>query len=349
MPNDTDSSVSISEQVKQAYAEKTALRISAGGSKSFYGNLVEARELDVTAHSGIIDYHPSELVLSARCGTKLSEIEQLLRDNDQRLAFEPPQHSIDSTFGGAIASGLSGPGRAFAGSARDFVLGTRIVNGKGEDLRFGGQVMKNVAGYDVSRLMCGAQGSLGVLLDISVKVLPLPESEVTLQLTLDEAAAHDSLRQWLRQGHPISASCYRDGHLSLRLSSTRNSVRAAQKKIGGDVIDNQLWQSLRDQTHDFFKQDNLWRLSLPPASEPLDLAGKQLIEWGGAQRWTTSDTELFDLAKELGGHATRYTMNRQQQDCFQPLDETLLSLQQRIKKSLDPESILNPGRMYKAL
>lgn len=345
-----DLSESLQGQVKSAFESKTPLRISAGGSKLFYGNAVKGDTLDVKEHSGIIEYHPSELVLTARCGTRLSEIEQTLKDNNQMLAFEPPIHTENATFGGAIATGLSGPRRAFSGAARDFVLGTRIINGKGENLKFGGQVMKNVAGYDASRLMTGAQGTLGVLLDISVKVLPLAETESTLSLACDETTAHNHCRDWAQQGHPVTASCFYKDRLFIRLSSTENSVNHAIKSIGGDIHTNDIWASLRNQTHDFFSQENLWRVSLPSAAKPVTGDYPQLTEWSGALRWISANEELFETASKTGGHACRYDLqNKNAQSCFQPLSSTMLKLQQRIKSSFDPASILNPGRIYTTL
>lgn len=345
-----DISEELQARVAAAFENKTPLCITAGGSKAFYGNTVVGEKLDVSGHSGIIDYHPSELVLTARCGTKLSEIEQTLKENNQMLAFEPPMHTENATFGGAIATGLSGPRRFSSGAARDFVLGTRIINGKGESLKFGGQVMKNVAGYDASRLMTGAQGTLGVLLDISVKVLPLAETESTLSLVCDETTAQNYCRDWIQQGHPITASCFYKDKLFIRLSSTENSVNHAIKSIGGDSQSNEIWTSLRNQTHEFFRQENLWRVSLPSAAGPIVSDYPQLIEWSGALRWINTDAELFETASKTGGHSSRYDLqNKQSPDCFQPLSSTMLALQQRIKASFDPVSILNPGRLYKAL
>jgi glycolate oxidase FAD binding subunit len=286
--------------------------------------------VSVAGHSGIIEYRASELVLTARSGTRLSEIENTLAENRQMLAFEPPVHSPRSTLGGSIASGLSGPRRPFAGAARDFVLGTTIINGKGERLKFGGQVMKNVAGYDASRLMTGAQGTLGVLLDIS---------------------AHRTLRQWILQGHPLSASCYFDNQLFVRLSSTVNGTKSAHSMIGGELQYNDLWTSLRHQTNDFFQQQkNLWRVSVPPSAGIIASGQAQLTEWNGALRWIASDSELFSAAKNAGGHATQYRLQGEVADhVFQPLSPTMLGLHQRLKKSFDPKNILNPGRLYPGL
>ena len=342
-----DISAALAQQIRKAYADQSVLRIIAGNSKRFYGNTVLGYDLDVSQHTGIIDYHPSELVLTARGGTKLDEIEKTLKENNQMLAFEPPNHSGYATFGGAISTGLSGPRRAYSGSARDFVLGTQIINGKGEILNFGGQVMKNVAGYDASRLMVGAQGTLGVLLNISVKVLPIPEMESTIALVLDENDAQNKLREWIKQGHPVTASCHYKNTLYVRLCSTENSVIHAMKDIGGEDSDSELWTQLRNQTHAFFDQPNLWRLSIPAACAPIKTDSAQLIEWSGAQRWVTSKEDLYNTATANKGHATRYMLNEKTtQNCFQPLSPSILALHKRLKESFDPNGILNPGRIY---
>jgi len=346
----SDLSSELAEQVRQAYTDKNPLVIRGGGSKAFYGNDVKGSILDVSSHRGIIEYQPSELVITARSGTPLKDIEAELAANGQMLAFEPPVHTADATFGGAIACGLSGPRRASSGAARDFVLGTRIINGKGEQLRFGGQVMKNVAGYDASRLMTGAQGTLGVLLDISVKVLPMPARELTLSLAYDETEALTHLNDWIRQGLPVSASCLFGNSLIVRLGNTVSSVDAAASLIGGAEVDGEFWDHIRNQTHDFYKQADLWRVSVPPATPPLANGRPQMIEWAGALRWIVSDEPLYDLAKQHGGHATRYSLGGDSiDDCFQPLDPAMLALHRRIKLAFDPQQILNPGRMYKAL
>ena len=350
----SDIAAELVEHVTQAYTDRDAMRITAGSSKTFYGNAVDGEALDVSGHTGVIDYRASELVMTARCGTKLSSIETALSEENQQLAFEPPRHNTASTIGGVIACGLSGPARPFFGAARDFVLGTKIINGKGELMQFGGQVMKNVAGYDVSRLMVGAQGTLGVLLEISLKVLPKAEAETTLAFEIDAAEGHAMLRGWLGDGHPVTASCHYRGVLSVRLGSTENSIRDARKKMGGEVISNDLWQQLRHQSHPCFQQDNLWRLSLPPAAA-IHNEDEQLIEWGGALRWKTSNNDLFEQAKRLGGHATRYnlksnTVNASSSDeIFQPLQGGMLAIHRRIKHALDPDNILNPARLYKEL
>ena len=349
MSGNDDKTGVLCEQVSQAFHDRAPLAIRAGNSKSFYGRKVEGTELRLQGHEGILSYEPSELVLTARSGTPISHIEAALQEHGQQLGFEPPRHSEKSTIGGIIATGLSGPARPFFGSARDFVLGTKIVNGKGELMQFGGQVMKNVAGYDVSRLMVGAQGTLGLILAVSVKVLPGPEAETTLAFETDALNGHGMLRDWLGQGHPISASCHYRGVLTIRLSSTANSIETARKQIGGEVTGGDLWQQLRDQTHPCFRQANLWRLSLPPAA-PVTDADDQLIEWGGALRWQVSNDELFAHARRLGGHATRYNISSGPADqVFEPLPAGMMALHKRIKLALDPAGVLNPARLYRAL
>jgi len=344
-----DCTENLQTQITEAHAKKTALRITAGDSKSFYGRDVEGEEISVAGHAGIIEYRASELVLTARSGTLISDINAALAENNQMLAFEPPAHTSSATLGGSIACGLSGPRRPFAGAARDFVLGTTIINGKGEILKFGGQVMKNVAGYDASRLMVGAQGTLGVLLDISVKVLPRPEAELTISFEQDFETAQQNLRQWILHGQPVTASCYYDGVLSVRLSSTENSTKKAHELIGGELQSNDLWQSLQHQTHELFTQHKkLWRVSVPATTKTIN--NTQLVEWNGALRWIASDEEQFSVASEAGGHASRHQLhNETNSDIFQALSPGMLALQQRIKKSFDPGNILNPGRLYPEL
>lgn len=346
-----DLSGNLAEQVTQAYGGKSPLVITAGGSKSFYGNAVEGAALDVTQHSGIIDYHPSELVITARSGTLLCDVEKELANNGQTFAFEPLQHSPQTTLGGMIACGLSGPARGFSFAVRDAVLGSTVINGKGELLKFGGQVMKNVAGYDASRLMVGAQGTLGVLLDISIKVKPLDESEITLSYEKTFEAAQENINNWIMQGHPIRSSCYHDGRLHVRLSSTASNTRKSQQAMGGDEHDNSLWLQLKQLTHPFFSDNSkLWRVSVPPSTPLFASDLPQMIEWNGALRWVDSETDIFSVAQQYGGHATLYRPNNPSvENIFQPLATPLLNLHRRIKQSFDPENILNPGRLYREL
>jgi glycolate oxidase FAD binding subunit len=359
-----DISRSLLEQVTDAYKQKTSLTIIGGSSKTFYGNHVDGTAISTAEHTGIIEYQPSELVVTVRSGTLLSELEAELKTNNQMLAFEPPQHSENSTIGGVIACGLSGPRRVACGSARDFVLGTTIINGKAEKLRFGGQVMKNVAGYDASRLMVGAQGTLGLLLDISLKVLPVSKAELTLKLAIDLQSAIKTIHQWIMSGLPLSASCYYQNTLYLRLSSTSSAVKQAINTINktqhSEQIDNTFWLHLKNQKHDFFTQntmtpaEKLWRCSHQYATEFYQQDEAQLIEWNGALRWIKSDKNLHTAAAQYNGHATLYSQDVADEkpaydSIFQPLTPASLKIHQRLKQAFDPENILNAGRLYAEL
>jgi glycolate oxidase FAD binding subunit len=243
----TDLSKDVQEQVKEALSRQTALNIYAGNSKAFIGFPVSGEPCCLAGHSGILYYQPTELVLTARSGTPLSLIEQTLAENRQMLAFEPPHFSSNATLGGVVSSALSGPRSVYVGTVRDFVLGVRLLNGAGEVVRFGGEVMKNVAGYDVSRLVVGALGTLGILLDISLKVLPMPEREVTLTWRLDAEAAEQKRQQLARKPWPLSASHYQGGCFSIRLSGSHPGVTEAQAALGGTVTEDSLWQELRER------------------------------------------------------------------------------------------------------
>ncbi|MGD8842573.1 MAG: glycolate oxidase subunit GlcE [Gammaproteobacteria bacterium] len=349
---DNDISVELRDSVGAAYAAGGALCISGGGSKAFYGRAVHGTALAVGDHRGIVRYEPTELVITARAGTRLVEIEQTLDQHGQMLAFEPPHYGDSATLGGTIACNLSGPRRASAGAARDFVLGSRILNGRGEILSFGGEVMKNVAGYDVSRLMCGALGTLGVLLEVSLKVLPRPETETTLSLELDALYALTRLHDWARQPLPVSASCHDGSNLYVRLSGARGAVEAARKLIGGDVIaeGGQFWRRLREQQSGFFvAQQPLWRLALASDTPPLPLEGKWLYEWGGALRWLVSGAapeRIRAAAEAAGGHAVLYRGGDRTGAVFHPLPAALMAVHRKLKQAFDPGGILNPGRMY---
>lgn len=350
----SDISNDLVEQVRQANTDKSTLFISAGGSKLFYGNKPHGEKLDVTQHTGIIEYQPSELVVTVRSGTLLSDLKAELKANNQILAFEPPQHSDTSTIGGVIACGLSGPRRVACGSARDFVLGTTIINGKGEKLRFGGQVMKNVAGYDASRLMVGAQGTLGVLLDISLKILPLSETEESICIQIERDLAIKQLQSWITSGLPVSASCHHNNTLFMRLGSTSSAVKQAKKIIrqqhASEEINNDFWSSLCNQTHEFFSDStNLWRCSHLPSSRFYEEDSETLLEWNGALRWIKTGNSLHTIAAESGGHACRYPVGgsgETHDDLFQPLPAPLLKIHQNLKRAFDPSHILNPGRQY---
>jgi glycolate oxidase FAD binding subunit len=359
----TDIAAQFGARIRAASAAGTPLRLRGGGTKDWYGQAATGELLDTRAYGGIVSYEPTELVITARCGTPLAEIEALLARHQQMLAFEPPRFGPGSTIGGVVACALSGPRRASAGAVRDFVLGAVLMDGRGEALRFGGQVMKNVAGYDVSRLLAGSLGTLGLILEVSLKVLPVPVREASLRFEMSEIEALTRLNEWAGQPLPISASCWHRGVLSLRLSGAEAAVVAAQRKLGGAALDDDaaFWASLRDQSHEYFSGGSLWRLSVPSAASAIILRGEQLIEWGGAQRWLKVGDGVGDGASELdaaqaqgirravaaaGGHATLFRGADKHLGVFQPLAPAVATIHDRLRRSFDPAGIFNPGRMY---
>jgi glycolate oxidase FAD binding subunit len=341
-----------SEQIRAAMTERRPLSIRGGGSKDFYGEPCHGALLDTTDYRGIIDYEPTELVISARSGTPLREIEAALAVERQMLAFEPP-HFGSATLGGCVSSGLSGPRRAHAGAVRDFVLGVRIIDGKGDALSFGGKVIKNVAGYDVSRLITGAMGTLGLILDVSLKVSPLPETERTVRVPMPQDEAIRRMNYWAARPLPISASCYADGMVSVRLSGSDTGITSAAAQIGGQEVDEAqvFWRALREQQLDFFSHpEPLWRLSIRSTTPPLPLPGAQLLEWNGALRWVKTEADaniVRDIARKAGGHATLFRAGDSHAARFHPLPASLAQLHRRLKLTFDPAGILNPGRLYR--
>jgi glycolate oxidase FAD binding subunit len=342
----------ISARIREAAAHGTPLRIRGSGSKDFYGGPLQGELLDVTPLRGIVDYEPSELVLTARGGTPLSEVEAALAERGQVLPFEPPRFGGAGTLGGAVAAGLSGPRRPYAGAVRDFVLGVRLLDGQGRHLRFGGQVIKNVAGFDVSRLAAGSLGTLGVLTEVTLKTLPRPPAQASLRFEMSEAQALRRLNEWASRPLPLSASCFRQGVLHLRLSGATAAVREACGKLGGETggDGDGLWDELRDQRAGFFTgAESLWRVSLPPTAPPLETTADQLIEWGGALRWLAGPQDAAALrrqAAQLGGHATLFRGADKSAGAFQPLPDALLQLHRRIKAVFDPAGIFNRGRLH---
>ena len=320
-----------------------------GGSKDFYGNEPRGELLDTRSHAGIVSYEPTELVVTARCGTLLSDFENTLKEHGQCLPFEPPHYGPTATLGGCVAAGLSGPRRAAAGALRDFLLGVKLVDGRGRLLTFGGQVMKNVAGYDVARLTAGSLGTLGLIAEASLKVLPLAPCELTLRLELSEQAALENMNRWAGQPLPISATAWHRGELRLRLSGSEAAVSAAAQKIGGTRMqDESFWLGVREHRHAFFSGPQpLWRLALPSVSPPLGVGADTLIEWGGALRWLRVD-EARELARSAGGHATLFR-GEKRAAVFTPLEPVLMRLHRELKAVFDPAGILNPGRMYAEL
>ncbi|WP_426993939.1 glycolate oxidase subunit GlcE [Methylomonas sp. CM2] len=336
--------------IRQAGAERRPLRIVGGNSKAFYGGADTADTvLSLAEHRGIIAYEPSELVITARAGTPLAEINHLLAERRQILGFEPPAFGTRATVGGTMACGFSGPRRPFTGSARDFMLGCRIVNGRAETLNFGGQVIKNVAGFDVSRLMVGALGTLGVLLEASLRVLPMPEAELTLAQSLAEDQALAAMNRLQGQSLPLSALSHHDGLLRVRLSGAEAAVAAAAARIGGEIVGDgrDYWHALREQTLAFFAETgDLWRLSVTPAA-PLSAApGRQLLEWGGALRWLKTDASadaVHAAARAVGGHAILW--RGADKTAWLNAEPALAGLQSRLRAAFDPLSLFNPGRM----
>ncbi len=342
--------------VMEAHRARRPLRLCGGRTKDFYGEGAEGSPLDLTGYRGVVEYEPSELVLTARCGTRLSEIEGELAAHRQFLAFEPPSLGGDPTLGGVIAAGLSGPRRAHAGAARDFVLGAVLLAVDGEALHFGGKVMKNVAGFDVSRLLCGSLGILGPILEVSLKVMPLPREEQTLRFELSEAAALEAFNRWGGQPLPVSATAWWQGLAYLRLSGAPAALSAARARLGGETVEpaaaTEWWQALRSQRHALFGAvPSLWRLSVPSPTAPLALTGARLIEWGGALRWYASElpaSEVRRIASAAGGTALHWRGGAAGSR-FHPLAAPVLAIHRRLKERFDPHGIFNHGRLIAGL
>jgi glycolate oxidase FAD binding subunit len=360
------------DRVQSARSAGAQLCIRGGGSKDFYGEPPHGEVLDTRVLEGTSSYEPTELVVTTRCGTSLAELEALLETKGQCLPFDPPhfgnaqldERARGATVGGMVAAGLSGPSRAAVGSVRDHVLGATLLNGKGEVLTFGGQVMKNVAGYDVSRLLAGSMGTLGVILEVSLKVMPMAPATLTLRMDMDQATALSQLNAWGGQPLPLNASAWWDNNLIVRLRGALAAVQAARSVIGGEVVEPQyaspFWAGLRDHSDEFFVGAHaavkggaaLWRLSLPSTAPPLALSGELLIEWGGAQRWLCTAMPagaVRDVAAKAGGHATLFMANDKSPGAFAPLQSPLDRIHRELKKAFDPSSVFNPGRLYPGL
>jgi glycolate oxidase FAD binding subunit len=349
------------ERMRAARACRAPLQIVGGGTKAFYGETPRGEPLALSELTGITSYEPSELVVTVRAGTPLAELERALAAQGQCLPFEPPRFAAGGTVGGMVASGLAGPPRAAVGALRDYVLGLTLLDGRGELLTFGGQVMKNVAGYDVSRLIAGSWGVLGVICEVSLKVLAAPADTATLEYEWDEPRALEAMARWQAQPLPLHASAWCEGRLRVRLAGSRAGVLEARARLGGRAIDAEgafsFWESVRDQRHEFFapaageleKGTALWRLSVPPTTKPLSLTGRQFIEWGGAQRWwrtTAPAVEVRAAAAGAGGHATLVRAADKSAGAFAPLSGELMRIHRALKTAFDPERILNPGRLY---
>lgn len=356
MPTPADLTDELAARIRHASMAGTPLEILGNATKRFYGREARGEPLVTTGHCGIVSYEPSELVLTARCGTPLAELAARLAENGQMLAFEPPCFGGKATLGGTIAAGLAGPRRPFSGSVRDTVLGVRIINGRGQVLQFGGRVMKNVAGYDISRLMAGALGTLGVILDVSLKILPAPQAEQTLAVDEPAARVYELTEQWLRAGVPISAAAHDGERMYVRLSGAASAVEFGRRRIGGQrfAAADEFWRDLRDHRLPFFSRgtEPLWRIALPAGMPQPDLPGAWISDWAGRQIWLRTDADAARIRQEaqrLGGHATLFRGGARCADVFQPLGAALMRLHQRLKDAFDPAGILNPGRLYPQL
>jgi glycolate oxidase FAD binding subunit len=349
----------IVDQVRAASAARTPLCIRGGGTKQFYGNPVDGSTVETQALQQIVAYEPTELVVTAQAGVRLAALEALLDERDQMLGFEPPHFGSGASVGGCVAAGLSGPRRIAVapagGAVRDFVLGARMIDGRGRSLAFGGTVMKNVVGYDVSRLLAGSLGTLGILTEVSLKVVPRPPAETTLRFAACERDALSWMNEWSGLPLPVSAAAWHEGQLAVRLSGARAAVAAAVQTMGGERDDDSpaFWNALREHRLPWFAGPlPSWRISLPSTAPPLDLDGAQLIDWGGAQRWLRSAAPAMAIRKraaELGGHATLFRGDARTAGAFSPLTPALLTIHRRLKAEFDPEGILNRGRMYPEL
>lgn len=355
----------ITDRIRAAHASGHPLCIRGGGTKDFYGEAPTGDVLDVRALAGEADHEPTELVVTAPAGMALVDLETQLDAHGQSFAFEPPRFASGATVGGMVASGLSGPSRAASGSVRDHVLGVTMVSGTGELMHFGGRVIKNVAGYDVSRLIAGSLGILGVIVEVSLKVLPRAESETTLCFDLKPQAALEQLHAWGAQPLPLDASAWWNGNLIVRLRGSEAAVNEARVSMGGEPIHASLaapfWNDLRDQRDPFFvaaadaiaHQDaTLWRMALPATAPLLGLAGDELIEWHGGQRWLATSLPAEAVraaAAAAGGHATMFRTRTKSPGVFTPLTAPLRAIHARLKQAFDPKGVFNPGRLYPGL
>ena len=349
---DADEAAALADAVRTASERRSSLCVVGGDSKRFYGRPSTDEVLSIAGHRGVIAYEPTELIITARAGTPVVAIEALLAEHGQMLAFEPPLFGPASTIGGVVAAGLSGPRRPFAGAVRDFVLGVTVLDGQGRSLRLGGTVVKNVAGFDGFRLMAGALGCLGVLLDVSLRVSPRPRAERALSLQLDNAAAATLLTSLMRRPMPLSGAFHDGEGLNLRLSGADAAVAQAAREIGGEDAPHQVWDDLRHMRLQILTAPRLWRLAVPRTAGDLALDGQWLHDWAGAQRWLVTDEaagRVRAVAATDGGHATLFRGACAGEAVFTPLTAPLLALHQRLKAAFDPAGIINPGRMYAEL
>lgn len=342
----------ISERVQQAAAHKTSFHIQGGASKQFYTGKPDGVEiLDCSTYSGIISYEPSELVITVRAGTTLRAVESMLASRGQQFPFEPPGYSATATVGGMVACGFSGPRRAFSGAVRDAVLGIKLLNGKGEILEFGGQVIKNVAGYDVSRLVTGSFGTLGVILEVSLKVVPRPACELSFEIHCSEQSRLAALLTLKNSANNLSGLAGSRDKITYRLAGSEESVRETATRLGGDELraDDGFWRSLKDQTAEFFNDSTpLWRVSVSPACPQIDLEGEYIADWGGALRWVKTHLDAEQIQSRViaaGGNALLFRSPRKNTMTLTTLPPAVVQLHKRIKASFDPGSVFNSGYM----
>ena len=357
----SDISKQLVDQVQSAIADKQPVSIQGGNTKAHLGraSVKPSNLISIRKHSGIVEYSPAELIMTARAGTTLAEIDDELERNNQIFAAGPRRFEGKATIGGSLASNQSGNARPWLGSFRDHVLGIKLINGKGEHLKFGGQVLKNVAGYDVSRLQAGAMGTLGVITEVSFKVLPKPAKMVTLSKVLDIFEATTLMNQLSGTAKPITGSAWFNRKLYIRLEGAVQAVDACEKRWISDwgmkSMDkhaaNRFWQHLREHELSFFKDLDkpLWRFSVNAASTPLLPLEEWLFNWSGSQRWLRGDfslEELTQLAKEQHGEVQLYSGGDRSQDVATENNPVVKTLISNVKRSLDPDSIFNPGRLY---
>jgi glycolate oxidase FAD binding subunit len=356
------------EQIQSAITNQSTINITGGNTKHWYGDIAHGITLNTSSYQGILDYQAEELVITVCAGTPLKEVESTLAKKNQYFAFDPPHFGPGATIGGMIAAGLAGPGRGQYGGLRDYVLGIKIMDGRGEILSFGGKVMKNVAGYDVSRLLPGSLGTIALLLEVSIKVLPRPSKTQTLQFHIPQAQAIVQMNTWASQPLPLSASAWignsSEGQLWMRLSGANAAVEAAiikmNQPVSGHIVPEDeaatFWESIKEQQHSFFtgSDDPLWRFAIEPLSAPLPLENPTLIEWYAGQRWVKGpllESQAQQMAQQYGGHATLFRGEKLKNTSvftplsFNPLTAPLEIIQQRIRQTFDPHGIFNTGRM----
>ena len=352
-----DISQQLVDHVNAARETNTKLNIVGRGTKTFLGRIPVGESIDVAGHDGIVDYQPVELVITVRAGTSLADIVTALDEHGQMLSFEPPTFGGKASIGGTLAANLSGPARPWSGAVRDLLLGIRLINGKGEYLRFGGQVMKNVAGYDVSRLQAGAMGTLGIITELSLKVMPKPAATVTLVQNMDCDEAIETMNRLAGQHSALSGACWLENKLNIRFSGTASAVKQASSKCNGDVLEsgNDFWQELRDMKLRFFDHANtLWRFSVKSSAGNFRPDARWLIDWGGALRWLCIAADERDVDRNIleqaavaaNGQAMLFRGGDRSQEVFHSQSKTAMCIHRRLKSAFDPDGLLNPGRLY---